>query len=273
MHPLPTSILLFVTVISAANDAYEYNQYLSEDVLSELHSHSELIRTIDSASRPLLVPFVSSHQAIIRDIVHLQPTTGVEMLALYTRNVAQNASQNATQNASQNAAPTHSTIDMTKIYNILRSISSLKGIRYFSASRQRMRVLFKDSYVIKSSNNVTKIEDPLVTVIPSVNEIYIFQEDNTFGKNKYRVAYIFPGSSIVMKIENITPLKYLFLPAVPPTKFITYFVVIPGEQGILFYGISCVQSALFFKIFEGHIQTSLYNRMKAVFDWFIERLP
>lgn len=257
MHMIHASILLLLTSIFAENDSQELSHYLNDQLFTQLQIHSELKEDVKPAERPSLVPLISSRQAIIDDIMNLQPTAGIEMVILYTRHVV----------------PVDTTSDLISIYNVLSSISTLEGILYFSESRKRMRTLFTKSYVVESSESEVKIDDPLFTVLPSRSEIDVIQEDLTFGKNRYRITYQCSGKEIVMKIENTTPLKYLIFPDVRPSQFVTYIVVIPEKHRILFYGISCIHSAIFLKFFKGRLQESLYNRLKALYLWFVASTP
>ncbi len=54
-----------------------------------------------------------------------------------------------------------------RIFNILRSVSTMKGIEYWSASRERMRVMFHDAYVVADAESRKALPDPLVTAIPA----------------------------------------------------------------------------------------------------------
>ena len=72
-----------------------------------------------------------------------------------------------------------------RIYNILLSMSTMKGTQYYSASRERMRTLFAESYVVDGPNRQNRLPDPVVQEIPPTSKLTVLQEDLTFGENLY----------------------------------------------------------------------------------------
>lgn len=158
-----------------------------------------------------------------------------------------------------------------RIYNILRSVSTLEGIEYYSASRGQMRTLFAECWAIRGPEDPMRIADPLVASIPRQDSIYIHQKDLTFGKNISRVDYQSDGADVRMGIVNLTTMTYMFFPIVGKENMSMQILVIPSREGILFYGLNTVK-VLDLPIFYKKMESSFSNRMTALFSWFRGRL-
>jgi hypothetical protein len=143
----------------------------------------------------------------------------------------------------------------------------MKGIEYYSASRKRMRIFYHDAYVITSPEEKTKIVDPLVNSIPEKSDLYAYLEDSSFGHYICHVEYEYDGEAFIMEMQNLTQIWYTIIPLIKPHKLKSYTIIIPLGEEILFYGFSCLRAVNLFGMARGRID-SLYNRIKAVYNWF-----
>ena len=157
------------------------------------------------------------------------------------------------------------------IYNITRAVSTLEGIEYYSASRERYRIFYEESYVIDSPKQRNRVDDPLVAQIPLANTQYLRQRDSSFGTNTYRAQYTHRDGITAMEIVNLTTMRYAIFPLVQPEGLHTLFAILPTDKGILFYGVSLVGVKNLFG-FEDRVVNSFTNRLKAVFNWFESQL-
>ena len=126
------------------------------------------------------------------------PVVGTEVLAVY-RNEAGNFDSPESR---------------LRIYNILRSLSTMKGIQYYSASRERMRTLFAESYVVEGPDGEKRLPDPVADEIPVYSRLYALQEDLTFGENIYLMEFHYSGETFLLDSTNLTTMNYFFLPMV-----------------------------------------------------------
>ncbi|MBP7494613.1 MAG: hypothetical protein KA771_03880 [Spirochaetales bacterium] len=156
---------------------------------------------------------------------------------------------------------------LLKIYNVLRSVSTMKGLQYYSVTRGRMHTLFAESYAIAGPDNQTRIPDPLVETIPEESVVYVFQEDLTFGKNITRWVYRWEKEEFSVSSTNLTPMKYGILTMADPEQMQTHLLIQPMRDGISFYGCAVVKSIRFLGL-EKRSKESLYNRIKAIYSWF-----
>ncbi|MFO7850180.1 MAG: DUF6675 family protein [Spirochaetia bacterium] len=160
---------------------------------------------------------------------------------------------------------------LLELYNTLRSISSLEGIEYYSASRDRMRLLFEESWVIESPEDSTRLPDPENSTIPDRDTLYIHQKDLTFGDSISRVLYRHEENALSMSITNETTMRYMFFPLLKEGNMSMQMLILPVKEGIVFYGLSTVD-VMDLKVFHKKMRSSFTNRLIALKDWFISRV-
>jgi hypothetical protein len=158
------------------------------------------------------------------------------------------------------------------LYNALRSVSTMEGIEYYSASRNRMRIFYIESYAVAGPEDRTAVPDPLVHTVPTRDTVHVFQRDSSFGRNTYSVEYYADRHSITMTARNLTTMFYSIVPMVGPENFETHIIVIPSDEGVFFYGVSGV-SVITTLGFENKARASFYNRIKAMHRWFTTYNP
>jgi hypothetical protein len=228
---------------------------LAPELLGKLTRAGELRNNLSETNPLQLIPDVSQRPEIMEQINELEPSVGTEVLRLY-RNEAIDFDAESSK---------------LKIYNILRSISTMEGIEYYSASRKRMRTLFARSYVVDGPDGKERIPDPLVQEIPAYTRLYVLQEDLTFGENLYRWEYRYSGKYFLVTNRNTTTMRYFFLPMVKPERSVTYILLIPAGREILFYGFTGAHTMSLFGL-ERTREDSFYNRLKAIYGWFTDRV-
>jgi hypothetical protein len=192
-----------------------------------------------------------AYRAAIRsDLQRLEPKIGVEVLFLV-----------------DSPESVHG-VD-AQLFTTLQSFSTMEGIEYYSASRDRMRTLFHESYVIPNPENRERLPDPLTRTLPEQDRIYVFQRDSSFGENVLELTYTASESAIRLRMRNLTQMYYMgFIPAVGPQELGMNLVVYPLGDKLLFYGNSGARPISLLGM-ESRVQRSFYNRLVALYDWFI----
>ncbi len=160
-----------------------------------------------------------------------------------------------------------------EVYNILRSVSTMEGIEYYSASRDEMRIFYRESYAIEDPDGRARIPDPFVDEIPERSQIFAYQRDGSFGRNVQRLEYAFQDGETLLRIENVTTMTYRVFPLVAPGNLRTFLLIQPDrEAGVLhFYGNLAVRVPALFGM-EERSQNSFYNRIVALHAWFTDQL-
>jgi hypothetical protein len=228
---------------------------LPPQVYERLANEGELRTSLHGDNPPQLIPDVSARALIETRIGELDFTVGTEVLAMY-----ENAGADFDSPASR-----------LRIFNILRSMSTMRGIQYYSASRERMRTLFAESYVVDGPEEGERLPDPVVRQIPPVSTLYVLQEDLTFGENIYATEFRYSGEYFLLQTTNLTTMHYFLFPMVKPLNSVTMILLIPSGDKILFYGAVGAHTRRMLGLARSR-EDSFYNRLKAIYGWFSERM-
>lgn len=150
---------------------------------------------------------------------------------------------------------------------ILRSLSRLEGIEYYSNSRKTMRTLYRKSYIVKSEEDRTKIPDPCEGSADGLSLVAV-QEDLTFGEYAYSYAYRQTQDSVAFYSTNIDSLKYGFIRIIRPEQLRIALVVHDLGDYLLVYNLT---RADFLAVpgMERKLNASFSSRAEAVYSWFI----
>lgn len=154
------------------------------------------------------------------------------------------------------------------LYNTLLAVSTMEGIEYYSASRERMRLLFVRSHFIRNPENTAPLPDPEVGAIPETAERVLLQEDKSFGTNIYQVRHTYNGSSMRIDITNLETVRYGFFPAIRTGDLSITLAAHPRKEDLVVYGIIRGKPIISLGI-RSKIQASISNRLKAVSGWFV----
>jgi len=162
---------------------------------------------------------------------------------------------------------------MLELYNILRQVSTMEGIEYYSASRGEMRTFYHESYAIDGPDGKRRIDDPVVTAIPPQDRIHVFQRDGSFGKNVQRLDYVARDDAFLVTMTNTTTMFYKVVPLVSPENLQTFLLILPRpDEGVIeFYGNLGVRVPGMFGM-QDRARDSFYNRIVALHDWFAGEL-
>lgn len=247
-------MILALLLVGTVASTQELLSFLEPATLERLERQGELRNSLADGLAPQLVPAIPERQELVQTVRSTSLTTGVELLRLH---------EGRTDYSTPEAH--------LRIYNLLRSISTMKGLEYYSASRKKMRTLFAESYLVDGPNSGLPQPDPVVTSIPAYSTACVFQEDLTFGKNYYSAAYRYGGNYFLVDNRNLTTMRYLLVPMVRPGDSLSILVLIPAGRRILFYGLSGAHTARFFGL-ERAKEDSSYHRLQALYGWFTQRL-
>jgi hypothetical protein len=238
-----------------ADGLKNFEDVLSAQILQNLSQYGELKNTFDDKVHLRYFPDVKLREVIKKQIKQLKPIFGIEVLLTYKMKEKDFSAEK----------------QRLALYNILRSISTLKGIQYYSQSRGRMRIMFHDAYIVDSPDTKKKLPDRLVDIIPAYSTLYIYQDDSSFGQNIFETVYYAEDGYFLMKMENLTKIWYGIIPLIDPHHLNYIIFIYPKGDTILFYSVVCVNAFNLFGIAESRT-ASFYNRIKALYTWFLSQL-
>ena len=151
-----------------------------------------------------------------------------------------------------------------KIKKILRSVSKMEGIEYYSNSRKRTEVLYSKAYTVNNTTERKKIPDNFDFY---KNPIYVLLDDNSFGEYLSVINYDSKDFENCFEYVNIDNINYGIIKAVEPNNMLVFIDVINCENEIIVYVY--IQSKMDVPaIFKNKIYDSFVARTDALFEWF-----
>jgi hypothetical protein len=97
------------------------------------------------------------------------------------------------------------------------AISERAGIRYWSTTRKRWQTLVINAHALSDAHGDLRRKDFSTDEMAAGGSLYFEQEDNLSGKAIYRLQIrIDSPDRLVFDMENISTIRYLFLPLFSP---------------------------------------------------------
>jgi hypothetical protein len=153
------------------------------------------------------------------------------------------------------------------LYNEALALSSLAGLKYYSASRGETRTFYETSAVVSDSGGKKTLPDPVYAVPPPELTVYARQKDLSFGDNVYRYDYYARPDSLVFVQENLTTMWYGIIPAIGKNKLRSLVAVLDAEEYLLVYIASAAKTAKVAGM-NDRAGRSFSNRAAALLAWF-----
>jgi hypothetical protein len=161
--------------------------------------------------------------------------------------------------------------ELLTLYNIFRSVGTLEGIEYWSASRNTMRLFYEISHLTSGPDSTDRVPDSWLAAIPVNNEtLYARQKDLSFGDNRYRITLQSGTDYVTNATSNLTSMRYGIIPVASPGMLNVRVLAINADDAVLFYAVSSARAALLPGI-RGKLENSFGNRAAAIYTWFARR--
>ncbi|MGN0729465.1 DUF6675 family protein [Treponema sp.] len=157
-------------------------------------------------------------------------------------------------------------IGLDKASEILRSVSKMQGMQYYSNGEKKWTTLYHDAYCIAGPQDRTRVDDKTDGSADGLVQ-YCLLNDNSLGKSNYEVSYFQTENEISMKLVNTTPVYYKFLKAVKPGNIHINLVMTICDDYIVVY-MNVKASFFSLGVVEKRMKKSLLNRLDAIFTWF-----
>jgi len=159
-------------------------------------------------------------------------------------------------------------VSIDAVSKVVRSISKMKGIQYYSNGAQKWETLYHKSNLIDSPKTKNPIPDDLSGDVNG-KSFYCHQEDNSFGTCIYKLDYLKRTSpnEISVCFTNAESLKYGFITAVKPGNLKLNLVVIEQDTYYLVY-IYVQAKYPSIPFLESRLNRSFNARVDAIYKWF-----
>lgn len=161
-------------------------------------------------------------------------------------------------------------LSVEKASVILRSISKMEGLTYYSHTAKKRKVLYKNAYCVNGPESSKKIADKTDGSAEGLVQ-YCMLDDNSLGKINYELKYHQNEKEVAVTFKNTTDVDFAFVTAVEDENINIGVSVIECENGYLVY---MYIRAKYKKIsmIEGKIKDSLEARLDAIYDWFMSQV-
>ncbi len=160
-----------------------------------------------------------------------------------------------------------STITIDDVSVVVRSISKMQGMTYYSSTKKKECVLYEKTYMIAGPGDKTKVADQN-TGNADGQVSYCLQDDNSFGVNTYKLSYFQKDDTLLCNFSILDKMGLGPFKAIYPGKMIINILVIDCGDDLLLYLNTDLDSVKFPGI-KGQITDSMSSRMDAVYKWFI----
>jgi hypothetical protein len=250
-------VFLFLLFLNAgAAFSLSLEEALGVERAAELTRRGTLTEVQTRRSRPLLVPGHYFTQSLVDSAVEaVRPSYIVENLYLYAKPAGADA---------------WTTAERDVLYTGMTAMSTLAGLRYYSASAKGMDTLYKSSFVIDGPDTGNPRPDPVFGTPPAALTLYVLQEDGKFGENIYRYDYHARPDALIMVQQNLTDMNSGPLRMIGKNNLRTILAVIDMEARLLVYAVSLIKAPSFPGM-KGRIGDSFTNRTAAVIEWLSVR--
>jgi len=159
------------------------------------------------------------------------------------------------------------------LYNRLHQFRTMAGIQYFSSTHGKVRTLFTTSHVVQAPGDRNPLSDPQYSTIEPTHDLFLEQDDSTFGKNLYTVTVKgHEGGAIELTMSNVERVWWGILPVLGPGALKLTMVIQPSADGkyLYFYGNVGISATKVLGM-EEQVRTSFYYRVIALYNWFAKQ--
>ena len=156
------------------------------------------------------------------------------------------------------------------LYNLIHQFHTMEGIQYFSATHGKVRTLFTTSHGVKGPGDRAMLSDPRYPTIEPVHDLFLEQDDTTFGKNLYAVTVkSLEGGATELTMSNVEQVWFGIVPVLKPGVLKLTMVIQASTDGkyLYFYGNVGITVTKVLGM-EGKVRTSFYNRILALYNWY-----
>lgn len=159
-------------------------------------------------------------------------------------------------------------LDTSTVSKIMRSISKMPGMQYFSRSRKSWDELYSQAFRVENPDSKD------FSAAPDLNEgdangleIFAFLNDHTFGESVYKISYKQNQNEFLMLMENYSALTYGPVKVVKPGDLKMCVCVIDCGDEFLFY-IGNYAEFKMISALKKRLNNSFEARLEAIFNWF-----
>lgn len=170
---------------------------------------------------------------------------------------------------SSNAGSGNVDTSIEAVSKILRSVSKMEGMKYYSISDNETDVLYNRAYAFASPENREPIADP-INVDADGQVAYAYQHDKSFGDCYYILKYYKSGNEMLAVFSNLDDMRIAGLNAVKQGKVKFNIIAIDCGDSYVVY-IMLDGDCMWFPFIRKRLTNSFRSRMNAIYGWFLKQ--
>ena len=167
---------------------------------------------------------------------------------------------------------------MSQISQILRSISTMEGIKYYSTGSKKWETLYEVSTFIDSPESKNPIGEEQVKEALSSDgkKVFCLLEDHSLGTCIYELSYFERENEIAVNFHLVEPIKLGPVKAVKADNLVINLVVIKENNDIednkltLYMNVKAKYVKL--SMIENRLNKSFERRIDSMYTWFEEEI-
>ncbi len=248
------SVIVALPCVAEEPNPASFAAYVPAASAAELAAGKPLIRVHRGAAATLeATPGHEAARRVAAETAAESPRLVVEALFLWKK-------PRALSPAAERAA----------LFDTMLAVRSLEGIEYFSASRGRREVLFKESFRVAGPGDLAPQPDLARMGGVEKATYYAWQKDASFGGVVYKIAAEAAGDAVRASFTNETPIRYSIIPLAGPGGLVMRFALVDTAEGVLFYLVLAAKAEIP-GFLAKRVEDSFTNRSSAMFAWFVTR--
>lgn len=160
-------------------------------------------------------------------------------------------------------------ININDVSRVMRSISKMEGMTYYSNSRNKYMPLYKKAYTTEGLNSEKKVSDK-TEGSANGKEIYCLQDDSSFGIMKFKLSYLENTEMLYSVFTNTNAIGPALVRGIDEGNMkINVLVIDCGEEILLYLNTDCNCNKV--PGVKKLIKESLIARMDAIRNWFYKQ--
>ena len=265
-----SKFLISLAVVFTAASTCVFAQFSKEEMDKYKAAGETFHRFKESCDKPYLVPQTPFSKEVNEYIFGNLDDAQITKSG-YTSEALFYVTKDTLIEKSKNQDKSKVDTSVNAVSKIVRSISKMKGMMYYSNTRKRYEVLYKEAYRIAagtSSRTMSQVADDPEG--KEGNTVYAMLDEHTFGKANYKIDYLKADKCVVMKMQNTTDLSYGIIKAVKPGDFKMAVMAVDAGDGYFFY-VAMNVDFMSMSFLEEKMNRSFTARIRAVKDFIIEQ--
>lgn len=161
---------------------------------------------------------------------------------------------------------------MSEISQILRTISSMQGIKYYSTGSKKWETLYEVATFIDSpkTKNPVGEEEIKETLSSDGKKLYCLLEDHSLGSCVYELSYFERDNEIAVNFHLVEPIKLGPVKAVKADNLVINLVVLKekadSDKLTLYLNVKAKYVKL--AMIENRLNKSFERRIDSMYTWF-----